>query len=101
MLDASEAAWRIEMDELTSSVARLIAQSETLRRRVRERDEEVIRLQARVQELEAELSAERTKARAVSAGRAFGPGSADAREAREMIKSMMREVDACIALLRS
>lgn len=100
-MEASEAAWRREMEELTSSVARLIARCEALRRESIERKEELVALRARVRSLEGELEAERERARTVSAGRAFGPGSADAREAREMIKSMVREVDACIALLRS
>lgn len=97
----SETAWRREIEELTHSVARLIAQCESLRREFRARGEAVVTLQARVQSLEMELAAERERARTQSAGRAFGPGSADSREAREMIKSMQREVDACIALLRS
>ena len=55
----------------------------------------------RVANLEAELAEARESNLTASAGRAFGPGSEDSRKARERLNGMIREVDACIALLRS
>lgn len=62
----------------------------------------------RIAELEAELEnlreqvAQEGEARQVeSAGYAFGPGSKDARAARELLQEVIREVNACISLLRS
>ena len=98
-MDAGELAWRREMEEMTKSVAQLIAQYELLRREMRSRTEENASLRARVANLEAELAEARDLT--ASAGRAFGPGSEDSRKARERLNGMIREVDACIALLRS
>lgn len=101
IMDAGELAWRREMEEMTKSVAQLIAQYELLRREMRSRTEENASLRARVANLEAELAEARESNLTASAGRAFGPGSEDSRKARERLNGMIREVDACIALLRS
>jgi len=56
---------------------------------------------AGVADLGVELAEARESNLTASAGRAFGPGSEDSRKARERLNGMIREVDACIALLRS
>lgn len=100
MIEASEVAWGREVEELTRSVAQLIAQCESQRRQLLERDGEMASLRERVRSLEAELAAVKEESSTASAGRAFGPNSRDSQEAKKMIKSMLREIDACIALLR-
>lgn len=100
-MDVGEQAWKREIEALTDSVALLIARCEELRREESRQRGLVESLREEVRSLQEQLRAASASSRAEMAGRAFGPNSDNSREARELIKSMVREVDACISLLRS
>lgn len=71
------------------------------RRREERLNDRITSLEQELAQLRAEAQTAQAEGAKQQAALAFGPNSEDSRQARRVIAQIVREIDQCIALLRS
>ena len=89
------------LKQLEGNVARLVSHVAELSERLAVLTQENETLQAELAEAREQLATSEEGRRIQSAAVALGATSSDSREARKLISQVLREIEACIALLQT
>lgn len=89
------------LKQLEGNVARLVSHAAELSERLAVLTQENETLQAELAEAREQLATSEEGRRIQSAAVALGATSSDSREARKLISQVLREIEACIALLQT
>ena len=89
------------LEELGGLMAQLADRQLEFRRREERLNDRITSLEQELAQLRAEAQTAQAEGAKQQAALAFGPNSEDSRQARRVIAQIVREIDQCIALLRS
>ena len=89
------------LEELGGLMAQLADRQLESRRREERLNDRITSLEQELAQLRAEAQTAQAEGAKQQAALAFGPNSEDSRQARRVIAQIVREIDQCIALLRS
>jgi len=87
--------------QLESNVERLLLRGDGLAKRIAVLEQENETLQQELAKAREALAASEEERRIQSAAVALGATNTDSREARKLISQVLREIEACIALLQT
>ncbi len=89
------------LEELGGLMAQLADRQLEFRRREERLNDRITSLEQELAQLRAEAETVQAEGAKQQTALAFGPNSEDSRQARRVIAQIVREIDQCIALLRS
>lgn len=89
------------LEELGGLMAQLADRQLEYRRREERLNDRITSLEQELAQLRAEAQTAQAEGAKQQTALAFGPNSEDSRQARRVIAQIVREIDQCIALLRS